>query len=273
MKTIILAGVLIVAIITFASNKRDNRTILTNSNPTLPSAVDNSLIATNTVPQSQPGATSASLKPPIKPVTKEPLPPMAEDPRGGFAITVPKSVLLRAAEVFPTSSLDADFQIIRVPKNLFVSSYPPGTKAYYLVQFIGITKPEYKNQIISRGGVFYGYIPNNAFIVKMDAAIKYKIQKLEFVRWLGTFQSAYKLDPDLITSNRTGDIKLTVLVFDQSELAATKQTIQTLGGAILPQSFGEQIKIIIDAAKIPDLANLINVMWLEETGEPEVALD
>ena len=54
-----------------------------------------------------------------------------------------------------------------------------------------------KDRVTAVGGELLGYIPNNAFKVRMNPGQANLVSKLDGVAWVGFFEPAYKLSPDL----------------------------------------------------------------------------
>ncbi|MDD3804202.1 MAG: hypothetical protein PHW02_07460 [bacterium] len=55
---------------------------------------------------------------------------------------------------------------------------------YFVVQFSDIIRPNFKNDIIKNGGAILDYIPDNAYIVKMDVKSFEKIKNLKSVQYV-----------------------------------------------------------------------------------------
>ncbi|MCQ6962140.1 hypothetical protein [Methanolobus chelungpuianus] len=53
---------------------------------------------------------------------------------------------------------------------------------YYIVQFTGPTRSMWKQDIESKGASIYGYVPNNAFVMKMNESVKNQVYSLDFVK-------------------------------------------------------------------------------------------
>ena len=49
-----------------------------------------------------------------------------------------------------------------------IRSYPPDVKRYYIVQFRGYIREEWKQGLRDAGAVIFDYVPNNAFVVRMN---------------------------------------------------------------------------------------------------------
>jgi hypothetical protein len=74
---------------------------------------------------------------------------------------------------------------------------------YYIVQFTGPIYSNWKEKISEKGGVFHSYIPHFAYIIRMTAEEKSKIEKFSFVRWIGFFLPEYKIHPDVYKKRGT----------------------------------------------------------------------
>lgn len=159
---------------------------------------------------------------------------------------------------------DPRFGEPNLPENLRTDTFLPGEENYYLVQFMGPIKNEWKDQLRQLGGIIYDYIPHFSFIVKMNSTAKTKIENLSFIRWIGIYQPAYKLSSELL--NITGLVNLTILVFKGEDIDVIAAAIEETGGNILYS--GETyvngiIKTQISASKIVEIANILGVLWVE----------
>jgi subtilisin family serine protease/Mg-chelatase subunit ChlD len=67
-------------------------------------------------------------------------------------------------------------------------------KNYFVVQFIGPIKREWKTEVEKLGGKIYNSVPNYALIIGMDLSTKKKVENLDFVQWIGVYQPAYKIN-------------------------------------------------------------------------------
>jgi hypothetical protein len=82
------------------------------------------------------------------------------------------------------------------------ASVEPGLAAtpgenLYLVQFETQPLQSYRDAIGSLGGAVRGYIPGHAHIVEMAPHVPSRVEALEFVRWVGPYQPAYRLEEAL----------------------------------------------------------------------------
>ncbi len=69
---------------------------------------------------------------------------------------------------------------------------------HYIVQFIGPTKEEWKEEINKLGGILCDPLPSFSYMVEMNGQTRDKVVKLPFVRWLGHYDTSYRLSPELL---------------------------------------------------------------------------
>ena len=62
-----------------------------------------------------------------------------------------------------------------------ISQYPDNVDGYYIVQFSGPIREEWKQDVRDTGAVIYDYIPNNAFVVRMSTTVKSQVESLDKV--------------------------------------------------------------------------------------------
>jgi hypothetical protein len=68
----------------------------------------------------------------------------------------------------------------------------------HLVQFHTPIVPEYRTALEAAGAEISTFMAFQSFLVRMDAAAAQKVAGLEFVRFIGDYHPAYRLDPQLI---------------------------------------------------------------------------
>ncbi len=108
----------------------------------------------------------------------------------------------------------------------------------YLVQLNGPVRAEWKQALQNSGGALGDYIPENAFLVRMDRKTLLKIQRLSFLRSIVEYRPEYKLDPnlrDLETAAETSaDVRVTVRVnlFAANDRTATADHLVSLGATL-----------------------------------------
>lgn len=174
--------------------------------------------------------------------------------------------------------LDAAASLHRQPAE--ASRVPAG---HYVVQLDGPLTPE-RLAILEASGVRIGqYLPSNSYIVSLpdgfDTAAA--LGGVPFVRWVGAFDSSWKLSPEIgqivhttdarIDLDNQGLLKLTVALFEGADLDAAVERIAAIPSVhIIDQTMSGDvglIEITIPRASYAQLADHAAVQWVEESGE------
>ncbi len=69
--------------------------------------------------------------------------------------------------------------------------------AYYIVQFRSAIQESDQTELQRRGLNSLGYLPDNAYILRLDSTLKADLAQWNRVGWIGRFEPGYKLSPDL----------------------------------------------------------------------------
>lgn len=150
-----------------------------------------------------------------------------------------------------------------LPFELSITSYPKGIAGPYLIQFIGPIRSEWKGALMTRGIVIHAYWPHYAFLVTMNDQQADEIRKLPFIRWIGIYQPAYKINSELANKQGSGIIDLQL--FPNTDVPAVLEKLIAGGSRILAYSISEYGKLVLvehDLARLADLARLPEVLAL-----------
>jgi hypothetical protein len=166
--------------------------------------------------------------------------------------------------LFQTSPVD-------LPQELTLQRYPGDETGYYIVQFNGPVMQKWKKEVVSAGGEIFDYIPQFAFIVKMDNQSFKMVDRIDSVRWVGIYQPGYRIAPDLtgmLSAKEDQPIELVVSIFKGEDISVLTSKMKSLGGESLEISpGGERIRLLIPGNKIGDLARLSGVRYIERVPE------
>ena len=145
-----------------------------------------------------------------------------------------------------------------LPESLSVDAYPGDGEGAYIVQFRGPIQDGWKEQITSLGGRVIDYLPDYAFLVWMDGRTRAEVERLPAVRWVGVYQPAFKLSPNL---DRTRPLYRVVL-FAGADRAAAEERLKTLNTPTtrVPD---EQFLLILPDGDIEAVAAWPEVLWIE----------
>ena len=160
-----------------------------------------------------------------------------------------------------------------VTTGLSIKAYPQGEKGYYIVQFDGPVRPRQKKELEQLGAQIFDYLPDFAFIVKMNDAERTSVESMKNVRWVRIFQPAYKIEPTLAKTLAASEVssfsssgELIVTVFKGEDNAQIAQQIEQLGGAVLDvakNDFGTKLRVRIGLDKLEVVAQITGVKWIE----------
>jgi len=175
---------------------------------------------------------------------------------------------------------------------LHLDAYPSEGMGYYLVQFQGPIHTADVEALRMAGADVFDYIPDFAFVVKMDTTARAAIEQMAQIRWVGLYQPAYRMASGLLAravgANRSidagersgpngkrsanltlrddGPLTLVVSVFRGEPVAPIVSVIEALGGEVIDQSQTEwqsKLRITLPSAALVDVAALPGVRWIE----------
>ena len=113
-------------------------------------------------------------------------------------------------------------------------------------------------QVRALGGRVMDYLPDFSYLVWMDGAAQKQVAALDAVRWVGLYQPAYKLSPNL---DRTKPIYRVVL-FEGADLGAVSARLAGLNTPTR-QVAGEQFALLLPEGGVDEVANWPEVLWIE----------
>jgi PKD repeat protein len=170
------------------------------------------------------------------------------------------AVRLQAATFVPTRGEGPS-----IPPGLMVSGYAAGQRGYYIVQFVGPVQQAWKDQVAGLKAELLDYIPNFAFKVRMNPAQAARVGALESVAWMGLFQPAYKLSPEL---KLEGTNLYRVRIERGADAGLVTAAIARSGARVL-KSQGEIVLVGADADQLQAIAQVLDVAWVEDYVLPE----
>jgi subtilase family protein/flagellar hook capping protein FlgD len=206
----------------------------------------------------------------------------ASSPGAGLAVPPPSGLVAESARGSEPPSVYADAGSIRfsngiafdplgagppnLPETLTSGPLAPGATGSYLVQLTGPVAPGQREQLEAAGATVFSYVPRYTFVVRMNASAKSAVQTLGFVRWVGTYQPAYKLSgrPELAAA--AGPQVLAMLLFPDASVTGTRFTIEAMGGTVLEATdsgWNKILRVSIDMSHLAVIASLDGVAWVE----------
>ncbi len=167
-------------------------------------------------------------------------------------------------------------------------STPYQGKNHYILQFNDIIQSEWIEELKSLGIVFDSYMPPLAYFISADEAAFQDALGKPYVRLIGEYPLEFKIDPQIgetkpvKTISETGSISekvesdmFTVILFRDSDIKDVKTWIEEHTGRILSvNQESHTIRAVIrDYTIIEQLAQLDDVLFIEQYFEPQLSLD
>ena len=137
---------------------------------------------------------------------------------------------------------------------------------YYLVHCRGPVYSDYVKKIETAGARVYSYLPNYAFLVKMDQPTKEQVAQIEFVDWIGIYQPAYKISGHPAFKGLKGTLDITILLYPDAQSGSVIEYLETIGATITETADNEWDKLIncvVDLSHLHELAKIEAIRWIE----------
>ena len=154
---------------------------------------------------------------------------------------------------------------------LIILKYEENEIGYYILQFKGPVLQQWKNEVMQAGVSFFDYIPRFAFLIRMSSQSLKTVREMDTVRWVGVYQPAYRIAPDLIATlpeNDSRPIDIIMTVFKGEDISALSMKVGQLGGEIMQISdLKEKLSLKMPLNKIPSLSRLTGIKYIEKVPE------
>jgi subtilisin family serine protease len=144
------------------------------------------------------------------------------------------------------------------PAGLSMTDEQVSKAGLYLVQLNGPVLEEWKQALVDAGAQLGPYIPQYAFITKLDQVALTQVQALSFVRWVGAYEPAYKLSPDMdMTLRRSFRVQLAPW--------ADAAKMNTLAASLddQAQQYADGMVVVMNADQVNQMAFQQDVLWIE----------
>jgi hypothetical protein len=144
---------------------------------------------------------------------------------------------------------------------------------YHIVHFKGPIYQQYKEQLEAAGARVCSYLPNYAFIVRMDDAAGARVAALDFIDWIGIYQPSYKLSGQDEFKNLSGTRVVTILLYADAGFENVTGFLRAHNAVIRDVAESKWDKLInaeVDLALVPELAKFEEVSWIEPWHKMEI---
>ncbi len=171
--------------------------------------------------------------------------------------------------------LPADLKISRMAQARARNTAPDN--GLYIVQFVGPIRDGWLRTLESTGADVVTYIPNNAYVVRCDARSAAMVSRMKdeqsFVQWVGDYEPAYKLSPEMQLARASTDtqfVKVTVQVLDGAEGDQQAFNLRSLSRQFISENRVmkyRNITVVVPASQLTELAMSDGVFAIEEAVE------
>lgn len=156
-----------------------------------------------------------------------------------------------------------------------LTGQPPkdGEHSYYLVQFNGPVRQEWREGLEKAGAEIMFYLPDYAYAVRMTEAVRANIASSKSeVAWTGLFQPAYKVSTPAAGRTKSWTARLSLMLFSPEDLAdAVREVEAVLGRKVwhkmetewAPGKWNRKIFVDVGPGEVNALAQLRSVCWIE----------
>ncbi len=154
----------------------------------------------------------------------------------------------------------ANGEQLALAPELSLSNEEAAGAGYYLVQFRGPVRDNWKDALTKTGATLHGYIPDFAYKVKATPAQLGQIAGLRFVVYTGAWQPGYKLSASL---ERGAEARLYRVQFERRvDFAANAEAMKNTGAQVL--SVADRLMYVAaNAAQVHAIARIPDVAFIE----------
>ncbi|MEU7858307.1 S8 family serine peptidase [Nonomuraea sp. NPDC049141] len=153
------------------------------------------------------------------------------------------------------------------PVELAQESAAAGARATVVQVAASLSEPDIARLKAAYGLRLDRFIPNLAYLERLDTATADRVRADFLVRAVTPFPQGSKLSPDIPA---TGPLDLVAVLFDDSDADAVTAALTTIGAhdiaTVDGRAFGGRLRLRLtldDAAKVAQVAALEDVTWLE----------
>ncbi|MCC6484843.1 MAG: S8 family serine peptidase [Armatimonadetes bacterium] len=160
-----------------------------------------------------------------------------------------------------------------VKSTVQLQSLTPSRGGYYILQFSGTPRPEWKASLQKMGVKLRDYLPENAYIARLKRSQIAKVRGLACIAWMGRLHARYRIDPHLKKKTQQKSLTVLIRVFGDEAATTVIQVISASGGELLRDSdvAGGILLATIPARALDRIAGLEEVRWIEEWAPPRAA--
>ena len=207
-----------------------------------------------------------------KPADVDPL-PLPADGRVGV-IDKPIDIRLQHGHFDPARVLPP------LPPSLISRDRQPEGPAYYLVQLDGPIRQATRARLEAAGASIMDYVPDFAYIVRMDSRGVENARAIAGMRWIGIYEPGFRLSSELMghalfSSPDADALPLIVRAFRNEPAQQVAAQLSGLGvhvkNAFADAGGGAIFEVVATPDQLFDMSGIMAVAWIERELEPALA--
>ena len=150
----------------------------------------------------------------------------------------------------------------------------------YIVQFETQPLNAFRRQLEALGTEIYKFLANHAYIVRMTTQTRAAVEQLPYVRWVGVYESAYRLEAELLGVVAGGDslpeMRYNIQVFERGERQQREvgDRIEALGGRVeLIVPLGFRMEAWMTSDQLLEVVAMDQVLFIDRWTPAETDMD
>jgi subtilisin family serine protease len=158
-----------------------------------------------------------------------------------------------------TGAIDTD-----VPGVMAMETQPSLGAGYYLLQLKGPVSESHKQALTTAGATLIEYIPDDAFLVRMERSAVAGVKRLACVKWVGPFRPEHKQSPAIAKAARGSQFVVQLFPGQDSRYVIDKG--KRFGAKAIDcksNSRGDVCRMLVDSSKLSEIAKIGAVAWIE----------
>lgn len=139
----------------------------------------------------------------------------------------------------------------------------------HLVQFAAPIQPEFRGPLTAAGARIVKYMPDNAYLVNIQPGAARVLAALPFVRWVGEYHPAYKLEEQLLAEIGSGApvparaYSLWLAQRGSASQDSVSALIGSLGGTNIVRTIGLRMEATLTLAQLLSVVRHNEVLWID----------
>ena len=148
----------------------------------------------------------------------------------------------------------------------------------WIVQFEGLPTEASRALVAQAGGELSTYLPDNAYVVRMDIGAATTINAAAQVRAVVPYHPAYRLEPFLLGEHTSGAKaparRYNIIVVNRNDKNTLADRVFAIGGSVHSEQEGSILfQADLDGLQLLQVAHFPEVLWIDRWTPPETDID